>query len=83
MEEKKMPITKSRIKAQFTMVALVGVLIMIIVYSQLYPIIEPFINTLIATSDPATATVISLIPFFIAVSILLSVLYYIMPSGRR
>jgi uncharacterized BrkB/YihY/UPF0761 family membrane protein len=76
-------LTTSRIKAQFTMVALVGVLIMIIVYSQLYPILEPFITQLCAQSDPATATIVSLIPFFIAVSILLSVLYYIMPSGRR
>jgi len=75
-------LTKTRLKGQFTMVALVGVLIMIIVYSQLYPIIEPFITSLVTTSDPATATIISLIPFFIAVSILLSVLYYIMP-GRR
>ncbi len=76
-------LTTSRIKAQFTMVALVGVLIMLIVYSQLYPIIEQFITPLMAQVDPATATIVSLIPFFIAVSILLSVLYYIVPGGRR
>jgi hypothetical protein len=56
---------------------------MIIVYSQLYPIIEPFITDLVNVSDPASATIISLIPLFIAISILLSVLSYIMPSGRR
>ena len=81
MEEKKM-LTTSRIKAQFTMSALVGVLVMIIVYSQLYPVLEPLIQDLINTSDPATATIVSLIPFFIAVAILLSVLYYIVPSRR-
>jgi divalent metal cation (Fe/Co/Zn/Cd) transporter len=70
-------------KAQFTMVALVGILIMLIVYSQLYPILEQFLTPLMAQVDPATATIISLIPLFIAVSILLSVLSYIMPSGRR
>jgi len=75
-------ITIKRIKAQFTMAALVGVLVMLIVYSQLYPVLEPLINTLIGNSDPATATIISLIPFFIAVAILLSVLYYIVPSRR-
>ena len=75
--------TKSRIEAQFTMVALVGVLVMIIVYSQIYPIIEQFLIPLMASSDPATATILSLVPFFVAVSILLSVLYYIVPGGRR
>jgi uncharacterized BrkB/YihY/UPF0761 family membrane protein len=75
-------LTSSRIKAQFTMSALVGVLIMLIVYSQLYPVLEPLINTLIGNSDPATATIVSLIPLFIAIAILLSVLYYIVPSRR-
>ena len=73
---------EGRLRGQFTMTALVGVLIMIIVYSQLYPVIEPFINQLIITSDPATATIISLIPLFIAIAILLSVLAYIVPSRR-
>jgi hypothetical protein len=70
-------------QGQFTMIALAGILLMIIVYSQLYPIIEPFITDLVNISDPASATIISLIPLFIAISILLSVLSYIMPSGRR
>jgi hypothetical protein len=65
------------------MVALVGILLMIIVYSQLYPILEPFITQLTLTLDPASAIIVSLIPLFIAISILLSVLSYIMPSGRR
>lgn len=76
-------ITTRRIHGQFTMVALVGILLMIIVYSQLYPILEPFITQLTLTLDPASATIVSLIPLFIAISILLSVLSYIMPSGRR
>lgn len=76
-------LTTSTLKAQFTMVALVGVLIMLIVYSQLHPIIESFIVPLMADVDPATATIISLIPLFIAIAILLSVLSYIMPGGRR
>lgn len=75
--------SKSRIKAQFTMVALVGIFVMILVYSQIYPIIEEFLIPLMADSDPATATILSLLPFFVAVSMLLSVLYYIVPGGRR
>lgn len=69
-------------KGQFTIVSLVMVLIMLIVYSQLYPVMEPFITDLIGESDPATATLISLIPFFIALAIIMSVLWYIVPQGR-
>jgi hypothetical protein len=59
------------------------VLVMLVVYSQLYPVLETFINDLIGESDPATATLISLLPFFIALAILLSVIWYIVPSGGR
>lgn len=75
--------SKTCFKAQFTIVSLVMILVMLIVYSQLYPVIEHFIDELIGESDPATATLISLIPFFIALAILLSVIWYIVPSGGR
>jgi hypothetical protein len=69
-------------KAQFTIVSLVMVLIMLIVYAVLYPVMEPYITSLIATSDPATATLVSLIPFFIALAIIMSVLWYVVPTRR-
>lgn len=75
--------TRTCFKAQFTIVSLVMVLVMLVVYSQLYPVIETYINELIGESDPATATLISLLPFFIALAILLSVIWYIVPSGGR
>lgn len=71
------------LKAQFTIISLVMVLIMIIVYSQLYPIIEPFLKSLMNNSDPATATIIGLIPFFIALAIVMSVLWYVIPQRGR
>ena len=75
--------TKVFFKAQFTIVSLVMVLVMLVVYSQLYPVLEEYITELIGVSDPATATLISLLPFFIALAILLSVIWYIVPSGGR
>lgn len=75
-------LTQTRMKGQFTIVSLVMVLVMLIVYSQLYPIVEYYINQLIGYSDPATATLISLLPFFIALAIIMSVLWYIVPQRR-
>ncbi len=76
------PLTK-RLAAQFTIISLVMVFIMIIVYSQLYPTIESFLTPLIASSDPATATLLSLLPFFIVLAIILSVLWYVVPQRGR
>lgn len=73
---------KTKMKGQFTIISLVMVLVMLIVYSQLYPVMEPFITDLIGHSDPATATLISLLPFFIALAIIMSVIWYIVPQGR-
>lgn len=69
-------------KAQFTLVSLIMVLVMLIVYSQLYPVIEPYITELVGESDDATAVIIGLVPFFIAVAIVMSILYYIIPQRR-
>lgn len=73
-------IRRKRISGQFTIVSLVMVLVMLIVYSQLYPTIEGYINVLIGESDPATATLLSLLPFFIAIAIIMSVIWYIVPQ---
>lgn len=75
--------TRTRFEAQFTIISLVMVFVMIIVYSQLYPTIETFLTPLIAGSDPATATLLSLLPFFIVLAIILSVLWYVVPQRGR
>jgi hypothetical protein len=67
------------------------VLVMLIVYSQLYPVIELYlmgnesrnITGLIPNSDPATATLLGLIPFFIALAIIMSILWYIIPQRGK
>jgi len=60
--------------ARITMKTLLEMALVLIVYSQLYPgIIEPTINSLIATSDSITGALISLIPFVIAAMILIGI----------
>lgn len=71
-----------RMPGQFTIVALVMTLVMIIVYSQLYPVIETFLTPLIASSDPATAAMLTMLPFFIAIAIIMSTVWYIVPQKR-
>ena len=67
------------IKAQYTLVGLMMTFISIIVFSQLYPVIKPFIDSIVATADPSTAVIVSLIPFAICVSIIFGIIWYIIP----
>lgn len=76
-------IRRKRISGQFTIVSLVMTLVMLVVYSQLYPTIEGYIQTLIGESDPATATLLGLLPFFIAIAIIMSVIWYIVPQRNQ
>jgi hypothetical protein len=69
-------------RGQFTIVSLVEILIMLIVYSKLYPVIELSILNLTNVSDPATGAIISMVPFFIAVAIIMSITWYIIPQRR-
>ena len=69
--------------AQFTLVALIMVFIMLIVFAKMYPIMEPYIsdlvNALLADNYEMASLMISLVPFMIAVAIIMSVIYYIVP----
>ena len=72
-----------RLKGQFTLVALIMVFIMIIVFSKMYPIIEPYVtglvNSLVADNYEMASVIVGLIPFMIAVAIIMSIIYYIVP----
>ncbi len=77
-------ISKPRFKAQFTMKVLLEVVLLIIVYSQLYPtLIEPYLETQINASDPVTAAFLSLLPFVIAAVIVIGVIGYNTIGGTR
>jgi len=63
---------------------LLEIALMLIVYSQIYPtLIEAPLQSLIATSDSITAAILSLLPFAIAIVIVLGVLSFNMVGGRR
>ena len=70
--------------AQFTMKTLLEIALMLFVYAQIYPtLIEPSINSSIHSSDPATGTLLSLIPFVIAAMIIIGIIAGSMITGRR
>ena len=71
-------------KAQFNMKTLLEIALMLFVYAQIYPtLIEPAINSSIASSDPATGTLLSLIPFVIAAMIIIGIFGGNMITGSR
>lgn len=77
-------ISKPTFKAQFTMRTLLEVGLVLIVYSQIYPtLIEAPLQTLIGTSDSVTAAILSLLPFVIAIVIVLGVVSFNMMGSRR
>lgn len=67
--------SKTGFCAQSTMKVLLEIVLLLIVYSQLYPVlIEPYLETQISTSDPITAALLSIIPFVIAAMIIIGIL---------
>lgn len=72
-----------RIKAQFTIYTLIMAFIMLLVFSKLYPTIQEMIDDLIASGvDDLTAVIVSLFPFLIAVAIIMSVWFYVIPKRQ-
>ena len=77
-------ISKPYLKAQFSMKVLLEVALLLIVYAQIYPtLIEPYLNDIIATSDDITGAILSLLPFVIAIIIILGVIGFNALGGRR
>ena len=71
-----------KMKGQYTIVALIATLITMVAYAVLYPVLTGFINPLIlniTVSDPYTATMLQLVPFFILLSIVLSLVFIVLP----
>ena len=77
-------ISKPVFKANFTVKTLLEVSLFLIIYSEIYPtLIEPYLETQINNSDPATATLLSLLPFVIAAVIIIIVISWNVIGGRR
>lgn len=77
-------ISKRGFKAQTTMSVLLEIMLLLVVYSQLYPtLIEPYLNSLIADSDAITAAILSLLPFVIAIVIIIGTFSINALASRR
>lgn len=77
-------ISKPVFKAQFTMKVLLEVVLLLIVYSQIYPtLIEPYLQNSIDNTDPISGSLLSLLPFVIAAIIIIGVISFNIIGGRR
>lgn len=78
-------ISKRGFKAQFTMKTMLEIVLMLIVYAQIYPtLVEPYIEQAIAnTEDSIVAALLSILPFLIVAMILIGVFSYSTIRGRR
>jgi len=69
-------------KGQFTIVALFMVFITILVYIQIYPVLNEYIQMILPSVDPATRTILSLVPFFLLLAIIITAFYYAFPHRQ-
>ena len=77
--------SKRGFKAQFNMKTMLEIVLMLIVYAQIYPtLVEPYIETAIANADdPIVAALLSFLPFLIVAMILIGVFSYSAIRSRR
>jgi len=71
-------------KGQFTVIALVMSFVAIIVFVILHPILNTFIEQFVAESDDATMNMlVQLLPFFVLIAIIMSIVFYIIPQRQQ
>ena len=69
--------SKNYFKAQFTVKVLLEVALFILIYAQIYPtLIEPYLASLISSSDATTSVLLTLIPFVIASMIIIGIISF-------
>jgi len=75
---------EGKIKGQFTIVALIMLLITVMVYVFIYPafwdVVEPQLENI---SDPSVVALIQLSPFLMMVAIFVSIVWYIVPQRQE
>lgn len=67
-------------KAQFTILALAAIFVVLLIFSLLLPDIQSFIDDTCKEVNETTCDFANLIPFFIVVAILLTILFFGLPS---
>ena len=67
-------------KGQFLIVSLIATFMTIVAFIALYPILRAQINTAIQDMDVYSATLLQLSPFFILISIILTIVWASLPT---
>jgi len=66
-------------KGQFLIVALIATFMTLVAFIVLYPILKMYIDTSVVGMDVYSATLLQLAPFFILISILLTIVFASLP----
>lgn len=73
----------NNLKGQFSIVAIIGVFLSILLFSVLYPIIKTFIDNVAPELDPVSAQILYLIPTFTLIGIIMSIFFYATGGGSQ
>ena len=71
------------LSGQFTVIGLMVVFVTLIVYVAIYPALNEIIQTNLSQFDPTTQLIIKLIPFFLLLAIILTVVFYVVPHREQ
>jgi len=66
-------------KGQFTIIALLSTVMVIFAFVALYPVISDAIDSIATDMDAYSATLLKLTPFFIVLTIILTIIYVALP----
>jgi len=66
-------------KGQFTIVSLIVTFMVIVAFIGLYPILKAYIDDVSTSMDTYTATLLQLSPFFIILTILITIIFMSLP----
>jgi uncharacterized BrkB/YihY/UPF0761 family membrane protein len=66
-------------KGQYTIVALIATFMIIVAFAAIYPILYATIQSVLPQMDAYTQTLMLLIPFFIVLAIIMTIIYLVIP----
>jgi len=66
-------------KGQYTVVALIATFMVIVAFVAIYPILYSQIQSVLPQMDAYTQTLMLLIPFFIVLAIIMTIIYLVIP----
>ena len=73
----------ARLRAQYTIYAMIMTILGIIAYAAVYPLLKSIIEIALPGMGEVEAMIISLVPLFILLFILWGAMYYTLPQNQR